>query len=162
MGFVGFDVEGEENLARKLKLVSDPRVASEMTLEVAKEVRQGMQRSTPSRKYVTRKAAYGKTFFSERQRRWFFANLGEGLQVPYKRTDRMRRNWDVMPFGASNHLVVNDSPGAEYVFGDQTQSRHEAMVGWKTIGTVVRKMSDRIRFTANKVLDAYLRKVGLR
>ena len=47
-------------------------------------------RSYPPQNYVTRKAAYGQTFFSDKQRRWFFAALeAENYRYPAS----ARKHW---------------------------------------------------------------------
>ena len=97
----------------------------------------------PGYRYVSRAAAYpdapaGPGWFSDRQRRWFFAALRRGaISIPYVRTGTLEGNWKVMPFGSRDHIVVNDTPYAGFVMGDQEQSRHEGMAGWKKLQSIV-------------------------
>jgi hypothetical protein len=114
----------------------------------------------PPQKHVTRKQAYGKSFFSDKQRRWFFAALNAGeIDSPYKRTQGLRNAWQIIGSG-KNTIIVNDSEGAPFVMGDQTQSRHERMVGWETVSRVVadraKKLGDKLEAGAKKAM----RKLG--
>jgi hypothetical protein len=153
--FIGFAVDGIPQVQAILKnLPQDIQDAA--VDEINKYLVNVMQTGQPSPNYVTRKAAYGVSFFTERQRRWFFANLNEGnIDVPYKRTQGLRNAWHVEGSGARS-FVVNDAPGAAYVMGDETQSRHEKMVGWPTVGALLKKSLNRIgkilETTANKAM----------
>ena len=93
-------------------------------------------RHYPPSKYVTRARAYGKTFFTDKQRRYFFSALKSGiLKVPYLRTRKTANGWYTVGKGAKIS-IRNDSDGAKFTAGDKTQSRHEALVGWRTISKV--------------------------
>lgn len=113
----------------------------------------------PPQKRVKRRSAYPETgdgFFSDRQRRWFFANLNDGnIDTPYRRTQGLRNSWQIIGSG-KNAIIVNDSPGAPFVMGDQTQSRHERMVGWETVSRVVadraKKLGDKLQAGAQKAM----------
>lgn len=113
-------------------------------------------RTYPPEKYVTRKAAYGVSFFTEKQRRWFFA---VGIhRTPYRRTGRIGRSWRVIR-SDDNIRFTNNSPGIQYVMGDQ-QSRHEAKVGWKKASKI---MAGELTFRSSKfrkaVAEAYQRAI---
>lgn len=84
-------------------------------------------------KKVTRLAAYGQTFQSDKQRRWFFAALRDGtIDVPYRRTFAMKNAWVIRGRGRSSS-IVNDSAGAIYAMGSKTQSPLHKLMGWKTV-----------------------------
>jgi hypothetical protein len=103
-----------------------------------------MQEYDPAH-YITRKAAYGKTFFTARQRRYFFAViLPRGL--PYQRTGAMARAWHVEGKGV-NSKVTNTTAAAFFTQDNSGQSRHETLVGWRTT-------EQRIRFAEQKYVDA--------
>lgn len=92
----------------------------------------------PAYKYVSRKSAYGVTFFSDKQRRWFFANLKEGnLNLPYTRTNKIADNWEK---GGDRwrRVIRNDTPYIGYVMGDTTQSRMSKKIGWRTTSRVIK------------------------
>lgn len=89
-------------------------------------------------KYVTRKAAYGQTFVSARQRRKVMAMIGSGEILPGypRRTGNTQRAWVVIPQGVKTR-IENPTPGAFYTVGDPGQSRHEEMVGWRRYGLII-------------------------
>ena len=158
---IGIEVDGIDEVRQKLKLLSGTQPMREMNEEVATFLMSELQKYPP-RKHVSRKAAFGQTFQSDRQRRWFFASLADGsLKIPYGRSGAYRQNWEKMPFGSTNYIVTNDHPAAQYIQGDGTQSRQLKMVGWKSISEVIRRRSDRIRQIANQVYDRWVRKLGL-
>jgi hypothetical protein len=152
--FIGFAVDGIPELQAILNnLPQDIQDAA--VDEINKYLVNVMQSGQPSPNYVTRKAAYGVTFFTEKQRRWFFANLNSGgINVPYRRTQGLRNSWKIEGSGARS-FIINDAPGAGYVMGDDTQSRHEKMVGWPTVGKLIDKSMARI----NKILEAVANKI---
>jgi hypothetical protein len=96
-------------------------------------------RHYPAYKFVSRKAAYGYSFVSDKQRRWFFANLREGNIHPGQdnRTGATAAAWQFKPTGAGAFQVSNDAPGAPWTMGNETQARQPAMVGWRKWGEVV-------------------------
>jgi hypothetical protein len=150
------EVQGLSTLLPKLK-----SLPKELKAEVIKDVSdfslEVLHEQQPPPNYVTRTAAYGKPFQSDRQRRWFFWALEAGnIQVPYHRTGGMANAWKVTP-NADGALITNDSPGAQWVMGEQ-QSRHEKLVGWSTIGHII---TYHLSFTSSrfrKVVDeAYQR-----
>lgn len=120
-----------------------------------------MRSDQPSPNYVTRKAAYGQPFQSDKQRRWFFWALNSGaINVPYHRTQELSKGWHIVNRGLLGYLV-NYTKGASYVVGERNQSRHEAMVGWKKASQQISERLDKI----NKIIDAAakkaIRKLGL-
>ena len=158
---IGFETEGIPELREKLKRLGGTEPRREMSEDVAKMLRDEMQKYPPMR-HVTRKQAYGRSFESDKQRRWFFASLADGsLTLPYRRTGQYRLGWEVMPFGATNYIVVNDHPAAKYLQDAPTQSRMAKLIGWKTWQEILQRKSDKIRYTANRVLDKWVRKLRL-
>ena len=93
----------------------------------------------PPENPVTRFAAYGKTFFTLKQQRFFFAALKDGrITVPYVRTHSVQEGWERKntPLGAS---FVNRSSAAKWTIAPATQTRHEKLVGWKTYPTLLKE-----------------------
>lgn len=157
---IGIEVEGIEQVQEKLKRIADPRALSEITSKVA-EFLNAEFKKYPSPRSISRKEAYGKSFFSDKQRRYFFWALKEGLiQVPYTRTRNLQKGWQVMKFGTTDHIVVNETPYASQVQGSGMQSRMMGKIGWKDTDTIVDKKKDKIRNIAGQVLDKWLRKLG--
>ena len=66
-----------EKLSAKLNNFERKQVVHQTTVEVTQFLKGKMQEYPPEKR-VTRKQAYGQTFFSDKQRRWFFAALQIG------------------------------------------------------------------------------------
>jgi hypothetical protein len=96
----------------------------------------GLRHETPY-KYVTRKSAYGFTFFTEKQRRWFWANGGPEM-IGNNRTHAMSKAWDFTDQGGWDRVsIFNQTPGVQYVMGNN-QARQPAKVGWRKAVDVIR------------------------
>jgi hypothetical protein len=157
--FIGFAVDGLPKLQKILDGLSE-EIQDEAVEEVNREFLKVLTKYEHQQNYVTRARAYGVTFFTEKQRRWFFANLREGnIDVPYHRTHALRAAWRQEGTGRRS-FIINDAEGAPFVMGDDTQSRHEKMVGWKTISVIVRENTDRAVKNLGKVVDRILRRRG--
>lgn len=91
----------------------------------------------PAYRYVSRRQAYGRVFFSERQRRWFFAALNSGeLHIPYRRTFALRQAWEKGD-DRWRPVIRNPLPYAPHVMDDERQSRMSRKMGWRTVGKVI-------------------------
>jgi hypothetical protein len=119
-------------------LRSVPRGALKVALAAFSEYMLGKLRHYPPYRYVSRKAAYGKTFVSDRQRRYVMAKIREGRIDPGypHRTGRLQRGWEVKgePYRTR---IENKTPYAGFVMGDDAQSAHERKVGWRVVGVIV-------------------------
>lgn len=83
-----------------------------------------------------------RTWTSERQRRAFFASNGFGKGIPYKRTGRMNRSWEVFLVTAPGGIalrVTNKTPYTQFVVGrvkprgkDPMQIMHK-ITGWQPV-----------------------------
>ena len=156
--FISIDMVGEERVFNLLAELP-AEVQNTALDDVNKYILDTMQSSQPSPRYVTRRAAYGVTFFSDRQRRWFFANLNDGsIDVPYRRTQGLRKNWRIKGSG-QNAAVINDTPGIEFVMGDQ-QSRHEALVGWRKPEDIIREREERIQRIIEGSVTKAIKRLG--
>lgn len=113
----------------------------------------------PPRKSITRKAAYGVSFFSEKQRRWFFA---VGIhRTPHKRTMALRKGWRML-ISDDDMFLINLADGARWVIGTDTQSRHERMVGWRTVKDSLKQASRKIDSILSGAVKRAMRKAGYR
>jgi hypothetical protein len=114
-----------------------------------------LEKKQPKQKYVTRKRAYGKSFFTRKQQRYFFWALKEGIiDVPYKRTGTLGRSWSVKYGGNSWATITNSAPYAPFVQGFD-QSRHEKLVGWKKLVDIINgELSFRSSKFRKVVMDA--------
>jgi len=162
---IGIEVEGVEEIRAKLKLLAGSQPRQEMTGEVADYVIEYLQ-NQPAKKKVTRKQAFGRSFESDKQRRWFFASLADGsLVLPYGRTGQLKEGWKKRPLG-SNCEVYNQVPYAKHVQGDGTQSRMMKIIGWRTATMTARELtfgvaSGRIKQIANRFYDRFIKRIGL-
>lgn len=159
--FIGFAVDGLDKLQSILSGLSE-EIQDKAVDEMNKYLLNVLRSSQASKNYITRKAAYGKTFFTERQRKWFFANLNEGsIDVPYKRTQAMAKAWHIEGSGRRS-FIANEAEGAPFVMGDDTQSRHEKMVGWKTVSAILKEHATRAEKKLEGLIDKILRRRGAR
>ena len=136
--FVGIEIQGLEEIQRAMiKLAPE---AIDEGVDEANKYALNVLRTYPPKKYVSRRQAYGVTFFSDRQRRYFFAALGRGeIQVPYRRTQQLSKGWKVVGQGKSS-FIANETPYASLVMGGPgEQSRHPAAIGWKSAENVIKE-----------------------
>ena len=96
----------------------------------------GFKHYVPYRQ-VTRQAAYGRTFESDKQRRYVMARIAEGTIDPGfpHRTGRMQRGW--VKRGAGVRTTIENTEGyTDYVMG-RGQARLNKMVGWRQVADVI-------------------------
>ena len=155
-----YDILGDKELVAKLEKMPF-EVADTVVGEVQDYLLNVLRSDQPPPKYVTRKAAYGVSFFTPKQRRWFFASLADGsINVPYQRTQGLSKGWQIVDRGIAGY-IVNPTPGAKFVVGDGTQSRHEKMVGWKTVGQQIKDRAGKIAKIVDAAAKKALRKLKL-
>ena len=159
--FIAIDISGLSRLDAVLRGL--PLVVRKAVIGTVSEYLLAELRKYPPSRYVTRKAAYGKTFFSDRQRRWFFAALHDGeISVPYNRTGGLAAGWHMIGSG-ENVMLANETAAAPWTMGDGTRSRHEQMVGWRTTDEIVRTKDAEIMRQANSAANhavAQLNSIG--
>lgn len=155
---IGIDIQGLEQIERALKSLP-PEVVNEASDELSKYLL-NILRMYPPKNPVTRKAAYGQTFKSDKQRHWFFANLNEGnISVPYNRTQGLSKSWLVTGSGMKT-IITSDTEAARWTMSDD-QSKHEALVGWKKISTILVERAQKIEDTLAGAAKKAIRKLGL-
>lgn len=156
---IGIEIEGIPQVKQMLLSVASPVVQQEVTTSAADYLR-GQMRKYPEYTYVSRARAYGKTFQSDRQRRWFFAALRSGeLVIPYPRTMTLQRNWQIMRSGAADAMLVNDTPYAHFV-QQSPQARMMTYRNWRSIQTVVMQEKGRLQAIAQEAFNRALKKLG--
>lgn len=98
----------------------------------------------PEYKYVSRKSAYGKTFVSDKQRRYVMARIREGSITPgtSNRFGITSAGWHVVKQG-ERATIVNDTEGARWTQNDKWQARQPAMVGWVKAGKNITEHLDK-------------------
>src|SRR5919109_730395 len=94
-------------------------------------------RHEPAYTYVTRKEAYGETFSSLAQQRWFWANGGPDM-IGNNRSHDISEGWTMKETDSSwTHVTIsNAAEGVAWVMGDR-QAAQPAMVGWRKWRDVV-------------------------
>jgi hypothetical protein len=139
------EVEGLEQLQWRINSLPD-QAKAEILDAVSSYSLEVLRKEQPSYRHVTRARAYGmqrggEGWFSDKQRRYVMAKIRSGeIRIPYNRTGRLVHGWaatrttERVTFG-------NAVPYAPYVIGFAAQSRHERLVGWKTITDTMRKLS---------------------
>jgi len=99
----------------------------------------GLRHADPY-KYVTRKAAYGFSFFTDKQRRWFFWALNTGKIDPGsgKRTGESTAAWKAVPRNDGYRFTIqNNTAGGYWTRHDTRQARQLGKVGWRKIMIVL-------------------------
>lgn len=155
---VKIDILGDKEIEAKLSKL--PVEAANYAIGDVQDYMLNVMRSDqPSPTFVSRKEAYGKSYFSESQRRFLGWLYSEG-KVPYHRTQEFSRAWHIVKRGLFGY-IVNNAPGAVYVVGERKQSRHEAMVGWKKASQQIADRRDKINAIIDAAAKKAIRKLGL-
>ena len=158
--FIGIDVKGIEELKAKFaKLGPEGQglVVDDVSLFLINLFKQ-----YPPEKRVSRKAAYGVSFFSDKQRRFFFAALKSGeISVPYKRTQGFRKGWKQVGKGKDS-LIVNETEYGKFLMGDGEQSRHALMIGWNSMQKTIDDHKEKMLEKADAAIKKAIKKVGLK
>ena len=115
----------------------------------------------PAYKAITRRAAYGRTFQSDRQRRKVMAQIRSGRIDPGypHRTGRLQRGWTVTGDG-TKATVKNDVEYAGLVMGTD-QARLNKLVGWRIYSDVIASNTDGMTQAANQELRKYYQEKGV-
>ena len=115
----------------------------------------GALKQYPRRRTVTIAQAGG--WASEKQRRWFFANLKEGkIKVPYQRTDALKNRWAIKTEDQGFTAVVgNNTPYGPFVMGYK-QTNMMRMRDWKTVDVIAKEETKRVQ---EYVFDAVRRAI---
>ena len=159
--FIGVDVTGIEEVQKQLKRLG-PDIQDAVVMGVSQYLIKQFQIYPPPNHRITRKKAYGKTFFTNRQRRWFFWALHNHLiRVPYRRTQGLRKAWQIIGKG-KDAIVVNETQAAVFTMGDTTRARFSKLVGWRTMEEIIdlrmKQISKEALVSANQAIKKSLRK----
>ena len=156
----GIDIEGLEPLINGLNKLPQ-EIKDEAGNEVAKYLFNVLQ-AYPPQKRVTRQAAFDSVFFTEKQKRWFFANLEAGtLDVPYRRTQGFRKGWRIIGEGITS-IIVNEAEAGPYLMGEDRQSRMMQMIGWKKGSEIIKERIEQIQRKADAGIKTAMRKAGFK
>lgn len=158
--FIATEVIGlTEIQARMKKLIPE---AADAGIDEANKYLVEVMREYPTYKYVSRKAAYGQTFVSDKQRRYVMARIREGSITPGKpnRTQEFRRGWKILGRG-KNSMIANEVPYGHWLMDNQDQARQPGMVGWKKIEAVIKDKMPRIIEKFDVGVKKAIKKLGL-
>lgn len=159
MAGIDFIVTGRDDLGRVQKFLDRlPPPARPSILPKLGRRAVNIVKTYEPYQYITRGDAYpnapaGAGWFSGRQRRYVMMMIRRGLITPGtpRRTGNLAESWAYRVLENRVELV-NSADYAEYVQGNETQSRHEAMAGWLTVSE---KLSGNIDKLMNTVRAAY-------
>jgi hypothetical protein len=117
----------------------------------------------PPYKFITRRKAYGKSFESLKQQRWFFAAKAEGKILPGypRRTGKIQRGWEFNESGSDWRRVniTNEAEGVGWVMGDN-QARLNALADWrKAVIVITSNMRGAIR-AGQQAVNRWLKQKG--
>lgn len=161
--FIGLDVTGIKEVQKMLALI--PPEVQDVVVDKVDDYMLNVLRLYPKPRHIKRKTAYGVTFFSDKQRRYYFWALREGIiNVPYKRTQTLARGWRVLGKGKQS-IIANETPYADLVMG-KGQSRMMSRIGWHTIPRIIKDRIARIteiaNATAQRGIESAKRKAGVK
>ena len=105
-------------------------------------------------KYVTRKSAYGVTFFSDAQRRWFWGHGGPSM-IGNHRTGTLSQGWRIEGSAETRLYLINRVSYAGFVMGEN-QAAQPRKVGWRTAYDVVMSNFNGGIAAAQRAVDAWL------
>lgn len=162
MSFISVDPSsGTKIKALVAKLAKFANVLADDAVDAAAQSALETMQEYAEQKSVTRKAAYGRSFFTAKQQRYFFWALKNGIiDVPYHRTNTLKGGWRIEGKGR-NARVTNSVPYAGLVMGDGQQSRMHQMIGWETPKV---RMQGKTEKLVRRVVDAVnklIKKLGL-
>ncbi len=164
--FIGIDIVGLPEVQAKLQKLVDAEMADKAADEAAKYLKDVLK-AYPSQQSISRKQAYPEVggWFSERQRRWFFAALNSGeIDVPYRRTQSLRNAWQIVGHGRTL-ILANEMPYASLVYGSSSgaeQSRMSKLGGWDRIPIIIQERQKRINEIIEAVIQKEIKKAGLK
>ena len=147
--FISINIE--DHVTPKLPLVPDA-IRKQVADDLTKKLLEVVKNEPPYSGGITRKQAYGVSFFSDKQRRWFFANL-DNLDIPYNRTHKTSDGWAIINTG-DGRTLENKSPNAWRVYGEK-QPRILGLIGWRKLSDILKSN----RPTITRVIGASVKVV---
>jgi len=111
-------------------------------------------------KYVSRKAAYGKTFVSDRQRRFVMAAIRDGRIKPGRdnRTGATANGWKyITTSNGYQTRIYNQTQGAKFVQSDDFQARQPAKAGHRKVSDVISTNIRGAMQAAERAVDKWIK-----
>ncbi len=91
-------------------------------------------------------------FVSNKQRRAVMAMIRRGeITIPYERTGKLGRGWDVAAEALNRWHVRNLASYSVYVQGGR-QSRYMRLLGWRKVGEVYKQNAGRVRAAMRRAI----------
>lgn len=169
--FIALDISGISELGKKLDRFI-PAVQDAIVDQVGDYLLNVFKTYPPVNHSITRAQAYPDAFaisprgkrirgyFSWAQFRKVMAMANEGA-FPYHRTQAMRQAWRKIGEG-KNAIIANETAAAFYTMDDERQARLNKLVGWKTVGDIIRERQKEIQRQAVIGLKKGMKKAGLK
>jgi hypothetical protein len=146
---IGIDIQGIATIQNRLSKL--PKEAKDMGVESANEYIVNLMKVEPP-------VPHGNfQWSSDKQRRYVMAKISEGGYTG--RTQKLRNAWKPVGEGY-NQMVVNETPYAEFVQGDNQIIGHKAN-NWKTIADNLRDKGKEILTKFDAGVKRALKKLNL-
>lgn len=156
--FIAIDILGDKELAAKLNGLP-LKVGNRAVDEVSKYLI-NVYKTYPPFKHVARKTAYGGDgFFSDKQRRWFFAALRRGaIPTPgaKNRTQTFSQGWkQILPGQGMSSIIANETSYGPYLMDKSRRARLSKLAGWQTMEEILEQRKERI----NRIIEGVAKRV---
>lgn len=139
---------GMEELRERLKGLQDLTMVRGALIDAAKVI-EGELSVYPEAKRLKRRDVYGTPFKTEKQRRFFFWALGQGIiEVPYHRgespgSERHKASWNTqMGDGGLTARIGSDTTYGPYLQDPEKQSQFARAIGWRTTDIIFAEQID--------------------
>ena len=166
-GFVDITVTGMDKVMKRLATLGPEAGGAGIEASTNYLLNVIQNKEIPESKSIfegSRKMAYGVSFFTARQRRYFFWALANGIiKQPYIRGGKaggMQSEWMTTGSGLS-YRIYNTSRAAFFVYDNQYQARQLGLAGWNKIGKIIVDYMPNIVKAFTRGVNTYLRKQGL-
>ena len=158
---IRYRLRGNEKVQEYLKSIPRgalPAALQAFTEYIIGDTSHGLKHPDPY-KYVSRKAAYGVSFFTDKQRRWFFWALNTGQINPGQnnRTGESTDAWQYVEVSKYKYTITNPTTGAYYTRDNAGQARQPAKVGWRKVAAVISANMAGAMRSANAAVKAFLK-----
>lgn len=162
MSDVTIQVDGMDELLQAIESLEDLRPLRGAVQAMALYMK-GKVAIYPPYQHIPRKQVYGFSFFSAKQRKWFFAAVAEG-RITVGKSSRggktsqgFGRRWTITPLNNGLTAVIGNNTGyGEFLMGSK-RTKRSAAGGWRTVAEVVEEnlpgVRAYLRLAARKLLD---------
>lgn len=155
-------IQGLDKLVRKIETLAEMKAVAGALLAAGAHI-SGQMKIYPPANRPTRKSVYGKSFVSDRQRRYFFWAKRKGLiQVPYRRgqspgSRNLKQQWTVAANESGLRVeIANSTPYGPLVQGQGRQTLYAKAIGWQTDAQVLERERPRVVQYLKSAIDDVL------